>query len=489
MRRRYVLVVALLGVAMVVLPTVAGSVEPTPNITAHNEPGVYSYHSWMPSTATVSLGGVVKFSNPYTTTYHGLKFTGGTAGTTPGCTGIPQQATEPIGAFHWEGECTFSKAGTYTFVCTVHPTEMKGTITVPGTPKTKTMSASGENQTEATLNGSIEPEGNATEYRFEYGTATVSEHMTSTLSVGSTDFASHPVSAAVTGLLPNKTYHFELIATYGTGKTAVPGGEQTFITPAPAAPTATTTAATVKGQDEATLNGEVDPHGGNATEYFFEYGTSESYGEKTTTETGLPADNTEHPASATVHGLKPGTTYHFRLVAKNAVGGPVNGVDRTFKTESPPAPKEPPSPTTTTTTTPPSPPAKTTATTTTPIAAPPPGPPIMGGPSLAASQHGSSVRGSIEISKSGAGGRLEIDLISNSASLAKVRHKKSTSTVVGRLVRSSLYAGKVSFSVSLNAKAKRALSRHHKLALSVQIVLTPLHGAAVTIARSVVLHA
>lgn len=99
------------------------------------------------------------------------------------------------------------------------------------------------------------------------------------------------------------------------------------------------------------------------------------------------------------------------------------------------------------------------------------------------------MRGSIEISKSGTGGRLEIDLISNSASLAKVRHKKLTLTVVGRLVRSSLYAGKVSFSVSLNAKAKRALSRHHKLALSVQIVLTPLHGAAVTITKSVVLHA
>jgi hypothetical protein len=98
------------------------------------------------------------------------------------------------------------------------------------------------------------------------------------------------------------------------------------------------------------------------------------------------------------------------------------------------------------------------------------------------------VGGSVEVSQSGAGGRLEVDLIANSASLAKVRHKKPPA-VVGRLVRTSLSAGKVSFSVSLNAKAKSALRRHHKLALSVQIVLTPLHGAAVTITRSIVLHA
>jgi hypothetical protein len=96
------------------------------------------------------------------------------------------------------------------------------------------------------------------------------------------------------------------------------------------------------------------------------------------------------------------------------------------------------------------------------------------------------VSGSVEVSKSGAGGRLEIDLIANSASLATVRHKKSTSTVVGRLVRTSLNAGKVSFSISLNAKAKSALRHHHKLALTVKIVLTPKHGAAMTLTRSVV---
>jgi plastocyanin len=128
MRRRLLfLVAALLGGAVVVLPAIASS-EP-PSISAYNEPGVYGLHSWMPSTATVNPGGAVKFSNPYGETYHGLKFTGGSAGATPSCTGIPAAAGEPSGAIDWHGECTFSTPGTYTFICTVHA-EMRGTITV-----------------------------------------------------------------------------------------------------------------------------------------------------------------------------------------------------------------------------------------------------------------------------------------------------------------------------------------------------------------------
>ena len=134
-RKRHLPLAALLGVAVAVLPAVASS-ETSPGISAYNEPGVYGSHSWMPAAATVDPGGAVQFSNPYSTTYHGLKFTGGSAGATPSCTGIPAAAGEEAGATNWHGECTFSAPGTYTFICTVHPGEMKGTITVTaaGTP-------------------------------------------------------------------------------------------------------------------------------------------------------------------------------------------------------------------------------------------------------------------------------------------------------------------------------------------------------------------
>ncbi len=96
------------------------------------------------------------------------------------------------------------------------------------------------------------------------------------------------------------------------------------------------------------------------------------------------------------------------------------------------------------------------------------------------------MRGSLEISQAGVGGRLEVDLLAG-ASLAKAGH--SPQVRVGRLVRSSLYAGTTSFTVPLAVRARHALSRHHKLALTVKITLTPVHGAAVTVTRGVVLHA
>jgi hypothetical protein len=103
---------------------------------------------------------------------------------------------------------------------------------------------------------------------------------------------------------------------------------------------------------------------------------------------------------------------------------------------------------------------------------------------VAKSQRGGSVRGSLQISKAGAGDRLEVDLLATTASLAKAGH----TTQVGRFVSASVSAGQRSFSVKLNAKARRALKRHHRLALKVKITLTPASGEALSITRSVTLH-
>jgi hypothetical protein len=127
-----------------------------------------------------------------------------------------------------------------------------------------------------------------------------------------------------------------------------------------------------------------------------------------------------------------------------------------------------------------------TATTPGPMETPPP--PVASHPlatlALANAQHGGAVHGTVQIPAADGGARLEVELLAQGASLARV--KRPGSSRVGRLVRSSAPAGTVSFAVSLDAQAKRALRRHHKLALTVKIVLTPVHGAAVTITRSVV---
>ncbi len=494
--------VALLGAAAAVSPALATAsevkLEVNQNCVEANWPCWTSGSGANPAPAlkiTIGAGDEVMFTDHATTAAAVVWM-----GSAPACTGVPTSAMT-----NWAGKCTFATSGIYNFESSTLFKEAQSAygnninytkyeIVVAGTPRAKTTLASAENQTETMFNGSVSPEGNSVEYHFEYeGPGVTGKKSTSSTPLNVADFVSHSVSETVSGLRPGSMYHVELVVTYGGGKTL--GGPETFTTPAATAPTATTGAASGLRETEATLNGKIDPEGGEEAKYWFEWGvgSSASY-EHSTPEVSLPTDGAQHTASSALAGLAPGTEYHFRVVARNKIGGPIMASDLKFKTESsPPAKKtEPPSE-------PPSGGAGTMPAPTQPVIASTlpkpeeklttlPGPLVAGSLNLTVPHHGSTVHGSVAVASTGAGGRLEIDLIANSASLATVRHKKSTSTV-GRLVRSSLYAGKVSFSVSLNAKAKSALRRHHRLALSVQIVLKPLHGAAVTIIRSIVLHA
>jgi hypothetical protein len=116
----------------------------------------------------------------------------------------------------------------------------------------------------------------------------------------------------------------------------------------------------------------------------------------------------------------------------------------------------------------------------------PTGSPLAGAPRISPNQRGSTVKGSLEVSKAGTGDRLEVDLLATTASLAKAGHGTQ---VVGRFVSASVGAGQRSFSVKPNAKARQALKRHHHLALRVKITLTPAGGGeATSVTRSVTLH-
>jgi hypothetical protein len=111
--------------------------------------------------------------------------------------------------------------------------------------------------------------------------------------------------------------------------------------------------------------------------------------------------------------------------------------------------------------------------------------PLSGAPKISSSQRGSTVKGSLEIAKAGAGDRLVVELLVTTASLAKAGH---ATQVVGRSTSASVSAGQRSFSVKLNAKAAQALKHRHRLTLKVKITLTPVHGEATSVTRSVTLH-
>ena len=103
---------------------------------------------------------------------------------------------------------------------------------------------------------------------------------------------------------------------------------------AAAAPTAITGPVQSVGATTATVRGTVNP-GGQPTTWYFEYGTSTSYGQKTASSSaGSGTANLD--VSASLAGLARGTTYHYRLVAENAVGV-TRGADGVFTTDRPPA--------------------------------------------------------------------------------------------------------------------------------------------------------
>jgi plastocyanin len=480
LRKRYLSFAAAFAVTAIILPTLASSASPTDTVQA------LAPYSWSPADASVSAGGSLAFKNE-SAINHGIIWTGGTAGATPTCN-TQTGDNIPIGAGNWStswhGSCTFAKAGTYTYECSFHMALMRGTVTVstPGAPVAITAAATAVGETEVTLGGTVDPEGKATSYYFNYGVSTSYGSQTSEQSAGE-ETADKQVSVPVSSLAPGTTYHFQLVAKNSAGTTL--GGDEIFTTAAPpSAPAAVTGLATALGENQATLNGTVNPDG-LATSYFFEWGTNGSFGQKTA-ELSVGEDHVSHAVAATLNGLTAGTTYDFRIVAKNGAGPASVGVTQSFTTPS--TPVTPPAA--------PTPPVATTATQ--PItagpAAPLPGPgapaaPLGGStPTLAlmSAQHGNAVHGAIAVPTGDAGASLEVELLAPRASLAKVKH--SSNTRVGHLLRSTVAAGKVSFTVALDATAKRALHRHHKLTLAVRVVLTPPYGAQVTIARSISLH-
>jgi hypothetical protein len=160
--------------------------------------------------------------------------------------------------------------------------------------------------TGATLNGTLNPNSSPTSYHFEYGTDTSYGASTTSTNVGAG--AGHQsVTAVLTGLAAETTYHFRLVADNGTGGVQH-GADITFST-APGPPVSATDVS-VFG---ATLHGVINPHGVAAT-YRFEYGTTTDYG-RTTAETDGGSASAELAVSQATGRLTPATTYHVRVVA------------------------------------------------------------------------------------------------------------------------------------------------------------------------------
>jgi hypothetical protein len=181
-------------------------------------------------------------------------------------------------------------------------------------------------QTTATLEGAINPGGHPlTDCFFEYGVDAAYGATAPCAALPGSGSSPVAVGASVSGLQPNSTYHYRVVAV-NAGGTEV-GADRSLQT-LPRAPAITTGAATLVGADTAKIAGSVNAEG-SVTKYFFEYGPGTSYGQSTPA--GSAVGEEVIKVSERLAGLQPATVYHFRLVGQS-VGGTTHGPDMTFTT-------------------------------------------------------------------------------------------------------------------------------------------------------------
>ncbi|MBX3293622.1 MAG: carboxypeptidase regulatory-like domain-containing protein [Acidobacteria bacterium] len=203
--------------------------------------------------------------------------------------------------------------------------------TLPLAPAVTTNAATSVTPTSATLNGTANPNGDATTGWFRYSATSPGTCNDSfgarTPATGGTDLGSGtsgvPYSQSVSGLTPGTPYFFCAIA-QNSGGTSF-GALQTFT--AAAAPDVTTNTATSVTASTATLRGSANPNAA-ATTGWFRYSTTDpgtcndTFGTRapSTGGTSLGSGTSAVPYNQAIAGLLPGTTYYFCAIAQNAEG-------------------------------------------------------------------------------------------------------------------------------------------------------------------------
>jgi len=127
-----------------------------------------------------------------------------------------------------------------------------GATGTPVAPVVDTQAASGETNTTATLNGTVNPEGQSTTFQFDWGTTTAYGNTAGSGSAGSGSSAVGE-NTGLTGLTASTTYHYRIEATNATGTTL--GVDEQFTTNATATPTDCAATPSSCGYPDATNTG------------------------------------------------------------------------------------------------------------------------------------------------------------------------------------------------------------------------------------------
>ncbi len=210
------------------------------------------------------------------------------------------------------------------------------TFTTPTALPATTQAATNITDLSATLNGTVYLGLYIqTSVNFEIGTTT--SYGTVVQANPAFVYSTQPTAAsfAASGLLPNTTYHYRVVAQDYYANTAFYGGDMTFTTGPPNTPPVFFQPPYSSNISITGVTASISLDGGSSlVTLLFDYGPTNSYGTTVTYVGTLPA-STYSSVNMPIPGLVPGTTYHLRARATNNEGTATSS-DITFTTASSP---------------------------------------------------------------------------------------------------------------------------------------------------------
>jgi hypothetical protein len=212
-------------------------------------------------------------------------------------------------------------------VLTVVVASITGVALAASSPTVATGGVTKVTNTSVVVKGTVNPNGNTTNYLFNYGITNAYGVDTVAHSAGHGN-KGVAVTQTITGLTPGSIYHYRITALNKSGASL--GADRTFTTTGhPPAAVATGPPVNVL-KELATVTGSINPEGAPTT-WTAQYGLTVNYGLQSAQQV-LSAVNVPLPVQVQLSGLAPATLFHYRIVASHA-GILSAGADQTFFTE------------------------------------------------------------------------------------------------------------------------------------------------------------
>jgi hypothetical protein len=202
------------------------------------------------------------------------------------------------------------------------------TLVAPAAPEVTIDPPASVTTTSASIHGTVDPQGDTADWRVQVSTDPTclegfSDRRLQRIEVGTEDPVN--VDFELTGLLPSQHYCARILAVNSFGETFSTVEE--FETDAAPASELMLLAAAPRQDTSARLNAKVNPNGDILT-YHFEYSADGG-------DTWIPLPSQEETSEAResivigeeVDGLKPGTTYRYRLGSLQTGAGPTGSLD------------------------------------------------------------------------------------------------------------------------------------------------------------------